>query len=166
MTKPTTGPNNVLTQSAAYTLPRKRITIARKKISIDLREIGPVFREIVDECRRLDVPDRLLTDMVIVATEAVNNVVEHAYPEGSQAKILVKVSLEDGGLFVRVLDRGRAFPEHSMQKSDFPNVDLALDDLPEGGFGWPLILKLSDSVSFRRKMQSNILEIRFCANNS
>jgi serine/threonine-protein kinase RsbW len=69
----------------------------------------------------------------IVLAEALNNVVEHAYTcsEGGQVDLRVKCAAT--GIDVTILDQGVPVPVHVFAKRSGPDVDVATDDLPEGG---------------------------------
>jgi serine/threonine-protein kinase RsbW len=55
-------------------------------------------------------PGELLGAIALAVTEAVSNVVRHAYPEpGGQGDVQVLVDIEDGDLEVVILDEGCGF---------------------------------------------------------
>jgi serine/threonine-protein kinase RsbW len=97
----------------------------------------------------------------IVLAEALNNIVEHAYPEGDPAGA-IDISCRAGpdGLHVRIVDNGRAMPGGQLPYGRETDLTQDLLDLPEGGFGWMLILQLAKDVSYQRGENRNILDLR------
>jgi serine/threonine-protein kinase RsbW len=84
-------------------------------------------------------------DLKISVTEACTNVIDHAYPEecaDTERVILVRCTLERGGLTIEVRDDGCGFDLGvAAQTQD--------EELPkESGLGIPLMRKLMDEVEF------------------
>ena len=97
----------------------------------------------------------------IVLAEALNNVVEHAYPEGTEPGLIdVDCRAEADGLHVRISDGGHAMPGGELPHGREAELGSALSDLPEGGFGWNLIRKLAQDVEYRRVDDRNVLKLR------
>lgn len=93
----------------------------------------------------------------LVLAEVLNNVVEHAYAEGSGT---VEVTLSAVGTDVRclVVDQGKAMPGGVLPAGRLPGgPETALDDLPEGGFGWHLIRSLTHELTYARVGDENRL---------
>ncbi len=102
-------------------------------------------------------PDQRGTVEVVLA-EVLNNVAEHAYAGGS-GKITVFLRLVGAGLSCQVTDEGAPMPRgrlpegnHPVQRANpgdsFATVPLA--DLPEGGFGWHMIRRLTEGLLYSR----------------
>lgn len=97
----------------------------------------------------------------IVLAEALNNVVEHAYPEGSEAgPIDIDCRTATDGLHIRITDDGREMPGGHLPAGKEADLATELIDLPEGGFGWFLIFQLAQDVHYRRKGRRNVLDLR------
>ena len=97
----------------------------------------------------------------IVLAEALNNIVEHAYPETDPAGQVSIVCTEDGpDLHFRLVDHGRPMPDEQLPPGLPADVGVDLGDLPEGGFGWHLIRNLTSDISYRRKGDTNVLDLR------
>lgn len=102
----------------------------------------------------------------IALAEACNNIVEHAYPFGpsGDALIVLDIARDRGGLQIALRDRGGAMPGGQMPGDDLPPLDL--DDplaLPEGGFGWPILRRMTRAISLSRHNGQNILRFRLPA---
>jgi serine/threonine-protein kinase RsbW len=99
--------------------------------------------------------DRSTAELVLA--EVLNNVAEHAYGEAGGR---VEVSLQHGpdGLRCRIIDEGRAMPGGQPPEGRLRGgPDVALAELPEGGFGWHLIRSLSTDLTYTRVQGQNRL---------
>lgn len=94
----------------------------------------------------------------IVLAEVLNNIGEHAY---ARARGEIEVTIRPGphGLACTVIDHGQSMPGSRPPAGDLPPVAAAVEDLPEGGFGWHLIRILARDLSYRRIADRN--ELRF-----
>ncbi|MGH1355660.1 MAG: ATP-binding protein [Thalassovita sp.] len=95
----------------------------------------------------------------IVLAEALNNVVEHAYALTGGGTIELRLKHTADGIDVTVLDSGVPVPVHVFAKRTGPDVNVATDDLPEGGFGWMLIQHMSSHLSYQRVGDTNCLRL-------
>ena len=102
-------------------------------------------------------PDQT-SEVCLVLAEALNNVVEHAYRYSEDGDIEIEVSLINQNLTINISDFGPEFTAPEPQPATDPSTE-ALEDLPEGGFGWRLIQMLSDEVSVKRKNNRNHLKL-------
>jgi serine/threonine-protein kinase RsbW len=94
----------------------------------------------------------------LLLAEVLNNVVEHAYANGT-GEIKVTVALCGRSLLFRVLDRGVALPGHVLPPGELGDYGPQ-GDLPEGGFGWHMIRTLAKDVDYRRQDGCNQLSFR------
>ncbi len=94
----------------------------------------------------------------LLLAEVLNNVVEHAYAD-STGEIEVTVARYGGSLVFRVVDHGAELPGHVLTPGQSGDHG-PLGDLPEGGFGWPLIRALARDVNYRRQEGCNELSFR------
>lgn len=91
----------------------------------------------------------------IVLAEALNNVVEHAYPN-TPGPILVGIDHLPPVLRVSVYDLGLPMPDGQLPKGELkPMVEG--EELPEGGFGWFLIRTLTMDLEYERDGSFNKL---------
>lgn len=90
----------------------------------------------------------------LILVEALNNVVEHAYEESPDGKILIELEKVDTGTVMKITDTGLAAPGSLMiEGSARPNENK----LPEGGWGLYLIQALADTIEYFRYPDHNIL---------
>lgn len=94
----------------------------------------------------------------LVLAEVLNNVAEHAYANAS-GPVSVTLAPTAEGLHCLITDRGKAMPDGSLPEGRLPgSPGVALEDLPEGGFGWHLIRSLTTGLSYARVNGSNHLQ--------
>lgn len=107
----------------------------------------------------LDIEE--VTTVELVLAEALNNIVEHAYPEGSEGgPIAIRCQHKTDGLHVTMKDEGRSMPDGQLPIGLAPNLDVDIMDMPEGGFGWFMIQDLAKDIRYRRDGPANLLTLR------
>lgn len=97
----------------------------------------------------------------IALAEALNNIVEHAYPAGQPGEIRLSVTMTRDRLCCRLRDQGAPLPDLAVPARARPDPAAARAALPEGGFGWYLIRDLTDALSYARLDGENILTLEF-----
>jgi serine/threonine-protein kinase RsbW len=97
----------------------------------------------------------------LALAEALNNIVEHAYPADRPGEICLSVTMTRDRLCCRLRDRGAPLPGLAVPVGVRPDPAVARAALPEGGFGWYLIRDLTDALSYARQDGENILTLEF-----
>jgi len=106
--------------------------------------------------------DPLCAQIEIATTEAINNVIEHAYCGQKNKYLRVKIFANaDKSINVRILDKGKPFPNNTLPSTDLPDLDVPSTFMPEGSFGWPLIYQVTSKITYRRKCATNLLTLTF-----
>jgi serine/threonine-protein kinase RsbW len=90
----------------------------------------------------------------LVLAEVLNNVVEHAYRDRGEGEIELTLKLGAGDLTCAVTDGGLPLPGGRLPTA---GPEPRPDDLPEGGFGWTLIMALCQDLDYRRSGGRNRL---------
>ncbi|MEM1073797.1 MAG: ATP-binding protein [Pseudomonadota bacterium] len=103
----------------------------------------------------------------IVLAEVLNNILEHAYPPTEpEGPIHINCAHSKDGLLLHIKDSGSAMPEGKLPLGSLASLDVELDDMPEGGFGWFMIKSLAKDVSYRRVGAENHLNLRLAVGMS
>lgn len=110
---------------------------------------------------RLGLPDQRAGDVRIALTEAVNNIVEHAYAGRAPGRVSVAARTRRDRLELCLCDRGRALPGEALPHPGLADLSGPVQSLPEGGFGWFLIWQLADTLDYRREGGENRLTLGF-----
>jgi anti-sigma regulatory factor (Ser/Thr protein kinase) len=70
---------------------------------------GEARRRIKEFAAAHGAPRRLQADIALAVTEAVTNVIVHAYPRGSVGTLSIAADIEEGELEIVVTDEGQGF---------------------------------------------------------
>jgi serine/threonine-protein kinase RsbW len=137
-------------------LPKFELTIqsgamgVRQALEAFMSELSPLELEIEES-----------STVQLVLAEVINNIMEHAYPEGGAAgPIVIKCTGRDDGLHLHIQDEGSPMPGGQLPLGMSQSLNVGLCDLPEGGFGWFLIKDLAKDLKYRRIGQENHLHLR------
>jgi serine/threonine-protein kinase RsbW len=95
-----------------------------------------------------------------VLAEVLNNIVEHAYAGANGGDIGLVLARDVDGLAVELTDDGAPMPGGRLPEPRPAPLDVALEDLPEGGFGWNVIRDLTAGLAYRRVNGVNRLNFR------
>lgn len=107
----------------------------------------------------LDIEE--ISTVELVLAEALNNIVEHAYPQTRPGgPIHIHSDQKANGLHFTITDEGSPMPDGQTPLGVAQNIDVDQSDLPEGGFGWFLIQDLAKDVLYQRIKDENQLCLR------
>jgi serine/threonine-protein kinase RsbW len=110
---------------------------------------------------QLGLPIEHLFALELVLAEVLNNVAEHAYGDSGKGPIELTVTVHEGCIQCRVKDFGAPMPGGALPPARRHSVKaLALQDLPEGSFGWALIRDLTTDLNYQRVDGTNLLCFR------
>jgi serine/threonine-protein kinase RsbW len=101
--------------------------------------IDDARRWVTDRVRAAGFGEDPVQEIELALTEAIANVIEHAYQNAEDKRIEIAVVLGENALRVTVRDWGRYFDPKSFRGRD-------LDDPGEGGYGVLLMSQLMDDV--------------------
>lgn len=116
---------------------------------------------VVAELRTLGVPGSRVDEVQIALTEAVNNVVEHAYAGAVPGEVMIQAKLLSERLWISITDAGAPYPAGALPVGQPADIEVPTEDLPEGGFGWFLIRELASQVQYERTNGNNNLSLCF-----
>jgi len=112
-----------------------------------------------------NVSEDICGNVEIALSEALNNIVEHAYAE-TFGPIEIYGEIKNQHLLLELKDQGCPMPGLSLPKGNLPDHQVALEDLPEGGFGWFLIHRLTTKLLYTRMACGNCLTMVFSLQES
>lgn len=138
------------------TVPPIEVTVQSSELAV--RE---ALGKLLDKLSPLDLGTEEAGKVEMVLAEVLNNIVEHAYPDQNAAgRIAISCAHRPDGLHLRIVDEGEAMPGGNAPLGVQASLDVDLNDLPEGGFGWFLIHTLAKDVKYRRIGLENQLSMR------
>lgn len=89
--------------------------------------------------------------------EAVVNVMNYAYPEGTLGEIDISVTFSGGSITFTIQDTGTPFDPTKVSN---PDTSLSAEERPIGGLGIYLVRELMDEVSYCYENNHNILTLK------
>jgi sigma-B regulation protein RsbU (phosphoserine phosphatase) len=101
--------------------------------------------------------DLTTMQMNLAIEEAVVNVMNYAYPEGTTGSVNIEVQANDARLKFVISDSGKHFDPTSVAEAD---TSLSAEDRSIGGLGIYLVRQLMDSVNYERIGGFNVLTLR------
>ncbi|MEM7597538.1 MAG: ATP-binding protein [Pseudomonadota bacterium] len=105
--------------------------------------------------------DMLVGRVEIALAELFNNIAEHAYRDDGTGEVRCSMGIRGSSLVVEVTDQGGPMPGGEIPEGTLPDLDVAFEDLPEGGFGWHLIHAQTDAISHMRLALGNCTRLNF-----
>ncbi len=142
---------------------RKHLTVGiphhsfRERIAARPEEVRRALIQVVTHLSDLHVEAEDLAEIEVVLAESLNNVVEHAYANGTENFLIMKLDLTSNLLICRIEDTGTPMPNLAPPKGVPLDLEVDLHDLPEGGFGWFLIRQLTHDLRYDRQGECNRL---------
>ena len=119
------------------------------------------LNKFLDALRPLELDVEESGTIELVLAEVLNNIVEHAYPPSHPSgPIAIECAHGQDGLILKIKDEGHAMPDGKMPLGELSHLDVELEDMPEGGFGWFLITHLAKDVRYERVGRENHLDMR------
>ncbi len=116
--------------------------------------------DVIASLRFLKLADEECGTIELVLAEVMNNIVEHAYADTPDGIIKLAIQPNQLGLCCTFNDDGLPMPDGAAPLGNLSAINNAVDDLPEGGFGWFLIRDLARDLEYIRKSSKNILTFR------
>lgn len=130
--------------------------ILRLTLPGELGEIRGALAQVMARLDPLELTADCRSSAELVLAEVLNNVIEHAYAEES-GPIGLELRLAADALACSIHDTGLPMPDGTPPSSRQALLDVPLDSLPEGGFGWFLIRSLTRDIEYVRERDGNRL---------
>jgi serine/threonine-protein kinase RsbW len=117
--------------------------------------------KLMDGLAPLDLDIEEAGTVELVMAEALNNIVEHGYPDPKNGGP-ISIYCEHGnkGLQIKLIDKGLPMPDGKTPVGLAVNTNVEMVDMPEGGFGWFIIKDLAKDVVYSRSKEANRLDLR------
>jgi len=139
----------------------KKLPEFEVSITSSTRAVRDALKQVLIRLEPLVLDPEETSTVELILAEALNNIVEHAYPVAdTSGPIYIRCDQKTDGLHFRIRDNGRAMPDGQVPVGRIQPCDLETSDLPEGGFGWFLIEDLAKDTRYSRNGQENQLDLR------
>ena len=148
-----------LTMMAIRYTPRKEEAILDETLNLknDVRQVKQLNEFIKSVTERLCMDASLAKKLRLAVEEAVVNVIDYAYPPGTEGDISVRAMANDQRLKLIISDEGTPFDPTEKALAD---TTLSAEERPVGGLGILLVRKLMDSINYERIDGKNVLTLR------
>ena len=140
---------------------RRRRTVLQERIGGTPAEVAAALERLRAAGRAQRIDDVRLDDIVIVAAEVLNNIVEHAFAGRVEGHVDLCVTRRRNRVEVEIRDNGRPMPPDLLNGAEIPESGGPVEDLPEGGFGWFIIHSLVDDMIYERENGLNQMGFTF-----
>lgn len=117
----------------------------------EVPQLAAFIDEVAEACG-IDMATAMSLNLAM--EEAVVNVMNYAYPADSPGEVRIDASVADGKLVLTISDWGQPFDPTAVEPVD---TSLDADDRPIGGLGIHLIRRYTDSLSYERRADMNVL---------
>ena len=112
----------------------------------------PAFVE--DAVKASQLPPEVADSLNLALEEAVVNVINYAYPEGTSGEVIIDAATTDIALTFTITDSGKPFDPTARQEVD---INASVEDRPVGGLGIHLVRQIMDNVRYERRGEKNVL---------
>jgi anti-sigma regulatory factor (Ser/Thr protein kinase) len=114
---------------------------------------------VLEKAEKWGIDPETLFKIELVLEELLTNVIHYAYVDGDNGDVEVQCFLEDNIRFhLSIHDWGKPFDP--LGRED-PDLTKGVNDREIGGLGIHLVRQMADQVSYRREVNSNILNLYF-----
>ena len=120
-------------------------------------QLVPQLALFVDEaCEAAGLDMATTMKLNLAIEEAVVNVMNYAYPQGTVGDIYIEALADDEQLVFIISDSGSPFDPTVQQEVD---TTLSVEERPIGGLGIHLVRQIMDSISYERVSGKNNLRL-------
>jgi len=120
----------------------------------DIQQIPQLADFIETIASEANLDQGLAMSLNLALEEAVTNVIEYAYPEGSDGLVDIEAVIREGQLDFIISDSGKPFDPTAKPEVD---ITAGVEERPIGGLGIHLVRHIMDSVSYMREDGKNYL---------
>ena len=122
----------------------------------NIREVTRFSSFMKAATEKLGIETSLARQLRLAVEEAVVNVIDYAYPVGTEGDIVIHMMSDGRTLRVQIIDAGVAFDPTAKEKAD---TTLSAEDRQIGGLGILLVRELMDTINYERENGKNILTL-------
>jgi len=126
------------------------------KIKNQLVQLGVVEDAFFEFAMQNEIPDSDRQKVSIVLDELLNNVINYAYQDEEEHKILVEIEFSGKRLVITIADDG--IPFNPFQRGD-PDTLSEIDDREIGGLGIHLVRSVMDEFDYQRHIDKNVVKL-------
>ncbi len=147
-----------LTMLAIRYTPKSEDEVLKELITLrnDVKQVPELNSFVKSVTERIGIVPSQARQIKLAVEEAVVNVINYAYPSGTNGKITIEARSNGQRIQFAISDSGVAFDPTEVSKAD---VSVPAEDRPIGGLGIFLLRKVMDSVNYERVDGKNVLTL-------
>jgi len=147
-----------LTLLAIQYTPQEKPLILYENLTLNnkVSEISKLNAFVQSATAALNMEKGLANQLKLAVEEAVTNVIDYAYPNGTEGYIDITIEADESRIRFILRDSGAEFDPTAVSKAD---TTLSIDERPIGGLGVLLVRNLMDSINYERTEGKNILRL-------
>ena len=151
-----------LTMLAIHYTPQEKPIVFCETLNLNnkVSEITKLNAFVKSATATLNMESGLANKIKLAVEEAVTNVIDYAYPNGTEGNININIEADEHRVRFILSDSGTEFDPTGVSKAD---TTLTVDERPIGGLGVFLVRNLMDSINYERVDGKNVfrMEKRF-----
>lgn len=125
-------------------------------IKNEVHEVKRLSAFLKSVSQQLDVSTSVANQLRLAVEEAVVNVIDYAYPIGTEGDINIRVLSDGKTVRIQIIDKGQAFDPTAIQRAD---TTLSAEERKIGGLGILLVREQMDSMNYERTDGKNVLTL-------
>ena len=147
-----------LTMLAIRYTPRRFESTLMESLELknNIKEVTRLNSFIKMVAEKIGLDKSLARQLQLAVEEAVVNIMDYAYPAGTEGNIELRIMSDGKQLKVVIIDSGVPFDPTSKEKAD---TTLSAEERQIGGLGLLLVRELMDSINYERTDGKNILTL-------
>ena len=122
----------------------------------DVREVKRFSSFMKSVTEQLGIETSLANQLRLAVEEAVVNVIDYAYPIGTEGDVTIHLLSDGHTIRFQIIDAGVAFDPTAKEKAD---TTLSVEDRQIGGLGILLVRELMDTINYERVDGQNVLTL-------
>ncbi len=147
-----------LTMLAIHYTPQEKSIIFFETLTFinKVSEITKLNAFVKSATTALNMETGLANQIKLAVEEAVTNIIDYAYQNGTEGNISVTIEADESRIRFIITDSGAEFDPTSVSKAD---TTLSVEERPIGGLGVFLVRNLMDSINYERVDGKNVLRM-------
>ena len=147
-----------LTMLAIHYTPQEKPIVFCETLNLNnkVSEITKLNAFVKSATTALNMETGLANQIKLAVEEAVTNIIDYAYQNGTEGNISVTIEADESRIRFIITDSGAEFDPTSVSKAD---TTLSVEERPIGGLGVFLVRNLMDSINYERIDGKNVLRM-------
>jgi len=134
------------------------LTELKINIQSDYEDVVKVNLAVRDFLQKNGIEEHVQNAFDICLTEALNNVIKHAYKEEKNKNIDVLLRKDTETVEVEIIDEGE--PRKNLEIPDLNFDPQDINNLPENGMGLFIMKQLMDELNYQRREGKNFFILK------